>query len=299
MKIFVTGGTGFMGSHVCRVLIQAGHSLVCLKRKSSSLKRCADFQERVQWIDHDIPDWIQTVIAIKPQTIVHCAWAGVTAADRDDWNVQGSNIAFFLELMRIGELASIKQFITFGSQAEYGAINGRVNEEYPEWPITAYGTAKLACLKMLEGFIRRRPMSYVWLRLFSIYGPGEGAQWFIPNLIRQMKNGQPLELTGCEQRYDYLHALDLASAVLAVVNQPEKSGVFNLTSNSSVPLKQVVQSLKEYTGYGPEPVFGALPYRPGQSMHMERDSTKFYQTFAFKPQISLVDGLRNLIDEKQ
>jgi nucleoside-diphosphate-sugar epimerase len=297
MNIFVTGGTGFIGSHVCRTLIQAGHSVICLKRKTSKLDRCRDFRERVQWVDHGSTEWTQVVIASKPGVLIHCAWAGVTAAERDDWKIQGDNIAFFLELMRAAEAAGAKQFIALGSQAEYGFIQGRVNEEHPCRPATAYGIAKLACLALLEGFVRQRQMSHAWLRLFSIYGPGEGSQWFIPSLVRQMKAGDAPQLTGCEQRYDYLHVHDLASAILAVVQQPGKSGVFNLGSNTSLPLKQVVQLVKKYAGCRVEPVFGALPYRPGQSLHLEGDSTRFHETFAFTPQVAIDEGLRKLFEE--
>jgi len=297
MKIFVTGGTGFIGSHICRALIQGGHSIICLKRKASSLERCMDFRERVQWVDHDTVGWDQAITASKPQTVIHCAWGGVTAAERDDWNVQGGNIILFVELMRVTEAAGAKQFIGFGSQAEYGLIQGRVNEEHPCRPTTAYGVAKLACLTLLEGFARHRQISHAWLRLFSIYGPGEGSQWFVPNLIRQLKAGQSPLLTGCEQRYDYLHVRDMALAVLAVLRQPGKIGVFNLSSNASLPLKQLVELIQEYAGGRVAPVFGALPYRPGQSMHMEGDSTRFYETFAFTPQVTIVDGLRELAKE--
>lgn len=104
-------------------------------------------------------------------------------------------------------------------------------------------------------------------------------------------------MTGCEQRYDYLHVQDLALGILAVLRHSEQGGVFNLSSNASVPLKQLVQRLKEYTGCVAEPAFGALPYRSGQSMRLEGDSTRFYETFAFRPQISLDEGLRRLASE--
>ena len=131
MKILVTGGTGFIGSHICRALIQAGHSIICLKRKASNLDRCMDFRERAQWVDHDSAGWAQVITTAKPRALIHCAWAGVTAAKRDDWKVQGENIAFFLELMPVVEAARVSRFIAFGSQAEYGLIQGRVSEDIP------------------------------------------------------------------------------------------------------------------------------------------------------------------------
>lgn len=112
-----------------------------------------------------------------------------------------------------------------------------------------------------------------------------------------MKAGHAPRLTGCEQRCDYLHVHDLASAVLAVLRQPGKHGVFNLGSNTSLPLKQIVELIREYTGCRVAPVFGALPYRPGQSMHLEGDSTRFYETFTFRPQVTIIKGLRQLVAE--
>ena len=297
MKIFITGGTGFIGSHIVRVVVSAGHEVVALRREKSSLDRCADFARLVTWLDHDAPGWTQRAIAAKPAVIIHSAWAGVTAAERADWKLQAANLALFTDLLHIAGQVNLQQFIALGSQAEYGPISGRVNEDHPCRADTAYGATKLACLALLEGFAREKKLAYAWLRLFSIYGPGEGEQWFVSSLIRQMQAGQSPQLSGCEQRYDYLHVHDLAAGLLAVLRQPEKSGVFNLSSNTSLPLKQVVQLIKEQTGCRAEPAFGALPYRPGQSMHMEGDSTRFNQAFAFQPQTGIVEGLRQLVGE--
>jgi nucleoside-diphosphate-sugar epimerase len=297
MKIFVTGGTGFIGSHLVRALVADGHEVLAFRREKSSLARCEDFSGRVIWMNQDAPDWTRRIIAEKPSVIIHAAWAGVTAAERADWKIQAANLTLFADLLHIAGNVGLAQFIALGSQAEYGFINGRVDETHPCRPDTAYGVTKLAALALLEGFARQKTMPYVWLRLFSVYGPGEGEAWFIPNLIRQMKLGQSPQLSGCEQRYDYLHVHDLAAALPAVLRHPEVSGVFNLGSNASLSLKQVVQLVKEYTGCRVEPAFGALPYRIGQSMHMEGDSTRFNQAFGFQPQISLADGLRQLVEE--
>ena len=297
MKILITGGTGFIGSHIIRAAVAAGHEVIALRREKSPLTRCADFLEQVQWLDHAAPGWATAAVAAQPAVIIHSAWAGVTAAERADWKLQAVNLSLFSDLLHIASNVNLKQFIGLGSQAEYGPINGRVNEDYPCRPDTAYGATKLACLDLLAGFARQRQMAFAWLRLFSIYGPDEGEQWFISSLIRQLQLGQPPQLSSCEQRYDYLHVHDLAAGLLAVLRQPEKSGVFNLSSNTALPLKQVVQLIQKYTNCPVAPVFGALPYRSGQSMHLEGDSTRFNQAFSFQPQINITEGLRRMVAE--
>ena len=297
MKIFVTGGTGFIGSHMVRALVADGHEVLALRREKSSLARCVDFEKEVTWVSQDNPAWSQTVTAQKPAVIIHAAWAGVTAAERADWQLQARNLDLFADLMQIAGSVGLEQFVGLGSQAEYGPINGRVDENHPCKPDTAYGATKLATLALLESFARSKKMPYAWLRLFSVYGPGESESWFIPNLIRQMNLGQSPQLSGCDQRYDYLHVCDLAAALLAVLQHPEKSGVYNLSSDTSLPLKQVVQLVKKYTGCRAEPGFGVLPYRPGQSMHMEGDSTRFNRTFDFQPRMRIDEGLRQIIAE--
>jgi nucleoside-diphosphate-sugar epimerase len=293
MKIFLTGATGFVGGYIGRAVVEAGLPLVCLKRKTSDLSRCAAFSGKATWLDRD-SDWMGAVIAQQPQALIHAAWTGVAAAKRDDEKAQADNSRFFSELLEVTRAAGVQRFIGLGSAAEYGQINGRVDENYPCNPTNAYGRAKLACLRMLEDFANRHAVSYAWLRLFSTYGPGEGEQWFIPGVLRQMRAGQAPRLTACEQRYDYLHARDVAAGVLAAARKTDASGVFNLGSNASVPLKQIVRMLQKFCGSAVEPEFGALPYRPNQSMRMEGDSWRFYATFGFAPRITLEQGLREL-----
>ena len=293
MKIFLTGATGFIGSHIGSALSHAGHQLLCLRRKTSDLRRCAAYAEKVSWTESDSA-WA----AWKPQAVVHAAWAGVTAAEHDDEKLQAANVDFFSRLLQTTAAAGAKRLVALGSVAEYGRINERVSEEHPCQPVCAYGKAKLACLNLLQDFVAKNHLSYAWLRLFSAYGSGQDEEWFMLFLLRKFRAGEAPRLTPCEQRYDYLHVKDIAAGVAAAVDRSEASGVFNLGSNTSVPLKQIARRLRELSGSRAEPVFGALPYRPNQSMRLEGDSTKFCAAFGFAPRITLEEGLREVVGEK-
>jgi len=298
MKIFVTGGTGFIGSHLVRSLKANGHEVVALRREKSSLARCEDFEQLVAWVNQDVPDWTQSVIAARPGVIIHAAWAGVTAAGRADWKLQAANLALFCRPTADRRQRRPQTLYCPGFTGRiYGPINGRVNEACPCLPDTAYGATKLAALALLEGFAHQKKMAYAWLRLFSVYGPGEGESWFIPSLIRQMKLGHSPQLSGCEQRYDYLHVHDLASGLRAVLQRPEKSGVFNLSSNTSLPLKQVVQLVKEYTAAARSRSLARCRIVRGSPCTSKATARSFNQVFAFQPKISMVEGLGRLVEE--
>ncbi len=291
VKVLLTGASGFIGSHVGAALTGAGYHLICLKRETSDLRRCAAYAREVDWIVIGSEGWRDRIIAAQPQAVAHCAWSGTTARDRDDWALQARNLVFFAELLQtVGDL-SLQRFIALGSQAEYGVVHGRINELHPLRPVSAYGAAKVAAAAFLATFAGQRNLSYAWLRLFSVYGPGEGDQWFIPGLVKQFLEDRAPRLTGCEQRYDYLHVQDLAEGILAALRQPDGVGVFNLGSNTSTPLKTIVRLVQRFIAKGVEPEFGALPYRANQSMHLEGDSSKFYETFSFAPRIALAEGI--------
>jgi nucleoside-diphosphate-sugar epimerase len=292
MKILLTGATGFIGSYIGAAAVDAGEALVCLKRSTSDLRRCSPFSSKAEFIDLET-NWKEAVAGRSPDVVIHTAWAGVTAAERDDEGVQARNVKFFAELLEVARAAGVKRFVTLGSVAEYGQINGRVDESHPCQPVSAYGRAKLECLRLLQEFSAHTGIGYAWIRLFSTYGPGEGEQWFMPSILKQMRAGQSPKLTACEQRYDYLHVRDIARGVVAAARSGA-DGIFNLGSNGSVALKEIVLMLKKFSGSAAEPQFGALPYRPNQSMRMEGDSAKFYATFGFAPRITLEQGLREL-----
>src|ERR1017187_4760085 len=116
MKILITGGTGFIGSHIVRAVVFAGHEVIALRREKSSLARCADFLKQVIWLNHDAPDWTQRAIAEKPAVIIHSAWPGSIAAERGDWKLQAANLALFTDLLHIAGNVNLKQFIALGSQ---------------------------------------------------------------------------------------------------------------------------------------------------------------------------------------
>ena len=269
MRIIVSGITGFIGSHIAEVLSKE-HVIVGLIH--SGFNRIDEIKNNNIWLAPLGKSEIG-----QADVFIHCAWGGVTAAERNDWRAQAKNISLIFEMLEIANRAGCKHFIALGSQAEYGVFNGRVDETYPCKPTTAYGAAKVACSHVVEAFCEAHGMKWNWLRLFSVYGTRESINWFIPSVIMNALRGKDMELTKCEQKYDYLPAPIVAQYIRQVIETPV-SGIFNLSSNGSISLKEIVNYIKKETKTTAK-LNLTLPYREGQVMHMEGNSELFMDIF--------------------
>ncbi len=266
MKILLTGGSGFLGSHIAEVLCDAGHELLLSKRVKSNLWRCSSFVDKVQWSDTDLNTFESDVCLFKPEVIINSSWDGVSAKDREQWSTQIENIQYQQRLLNIATKVGVKKFIGIGSQAEYGQFDGCIDESYPAIPSSAYGAAKLSTLTMLKTYCEENNITWYWFRLFSCFGEREAENWLIPATIKNMMFGSEMDLTQGEQRYSYLYIKDVATVFLSAIENDAESGVYHIAAEVQRSLKDILQIIRCYLNPKFKLNFGALPYRKNQSM---------------------------------
>lgn len=274
-KVLITGITGFLGSHIAENLIANDIRVIGLKRKDSDIWRCAEFKDKIDWVDIDDEGLFANQLKKHSfDTIIHGAWIGVESDSRNSWIEQCKNVIFFVTILEIAKEIGVKKIIFLGSQSEYGLINNRVKEDFPVNAVNAYAATKLACLQIMESFCSVNDINWVWLRLFSLFGEKENLNWLIPSLVNSMVKDSEMDLTLGEQKYAYLYVKDYAEIMRKIVTMEVKSGVYNISSNQARTIKSLIENIKEYIN--PEFIlnFGALNYRDGQSMHIEGDIEK-------------------------
>ena len=280
-RIVLTGATGFIGSYLAEALVAQGYEVLALRRTQSDPWRVAAVADHLTWVNSDEPNWQQQLLAWRADCLVHAAWLGVGAGQRDDWNSQLSNLTFTMELLQALVPGGLKKVVVLGSQAEYGTFHGRIDETYPAQPTNAYGAVKLATLALVRAYCQAQQLEWYWLRVFAVFGPREDAHWFVSFVTASLLKHQHPALTGCEQHYDYLFAPDLARAIVQTLPAaPGHSGVYNIGANHATSLRTIVDTVQELVGEGATAVqYGALPYRPGQVMHMESNTDYFERVF--------------------
>jgi nucleoside-diphosphate-sugar epimerase len=273
--ILLTGATGFLGSHIAKILVNNDIQLIALKRKNSDCYRCNSFNNKINWIDVDVKEsWKEKVINLNPTDIIHCAWIGVEAHERDDIKIQTQNIFFLADLLEISRVIKLTKFISLGSQAEYGILNAKVLESSIVNPVSSYGSVKVASQQILKTFCISNEIDWIWLRLFSFIGEYENSNWLIPSLIDKIIKDEVMDMTTGEQKYSYMFVNDFALIILKIINSNVESGIYNVSGDEAISLKELVDLIGGKLNLSPKINWGALPYRLNQSMHIEGNTSE-------------------------
>jgi len=296
-KILVTGGSGFVGAAVVRLLLEQGCKVALLLRPSSNTRRIDDLLAQCTVIRGDLSkleDIRTDLTEFSPHTVVHLAWDGVKGADRNS-SVQMKNVVNSISLYCLTEQIGCAQFVGLGSQAEYGQVVGRISETTATHPTTAYGAAKLATSLILERSAAASGRPFAWLRLFSSYGPDDDPSWMISYLIRSLLAGERPSLTKAEQFWDYIHVNDVASGIVAAVNSNAR-GFFNIGSGNAQSLREIISMIRDAIDPSLSLGFGELPYRPDQVMHLEADINALSSATGWFPRISFESGIAETVE---
>jgi nucleoside-diphosphate-sugar epimerase len=280
-KVLFTGVTGFLGSNIARELVNNGFKIYGLHRNSSSFERIKDIFDSITWINTEKNDWINELQKEEFDILIHSAWEGISAADRDDWTMQLKNFEFSKEIFNAAIKCNVSRIISLGSQAEYGIYNTKVSEDYAPMPYDAYGAVKLLTLYYLQNLVKKKNIEWYWIRVFSVFGRGENENWLIPKVIQKLQNNETIELTEGKQMYDYLHIDDFVKYTMKVLaSSSDKSGVYNLCSGTGIEIKNLLYIIAAFfpEAYGILD-FGKIPYRNNQNMFMVGANDKFESAF--------------------
>lgn len=298
--LIITGANGFIGSHLTRTALENGFKVVAVMRQSADLTRIRSLLGNVDLIECCFKD-TETIEQIRSseniKTWIECGWQGVAGANRNDTAQISENISRIVNNVEMASYLGCGTWIGLGSQAEYGNPNCKISETQLPAPTTIYGMAKLASCWAGMGMAKALGIRQVWLRIFSVYGPGDHEHWLIPYVIRKLLERQPIELTKGEQLWDYLYVEDAAKAILSCVVSENAEGIYNLGCGSSVPLKEVVQKICEICKAKDAPQYGAIPYRPDQVMHLESDITRIMEDTGWVPTTSMENGLNRVVEQ--
>lgn len=294
MKLFITGATGFLGYHIATFAVSKGHEVMCLRRNTSVSLFDQIIEDHVEWLNHNDSDWKQKLIDFAPDVMIHCAWGGVRGSDRDDADIQQNNINLSKELF---EAYPYQQIISIGSQAEYGFYENMVSENHPLNPENKYGLAKVTVLNELKTYAEAHHIEWQWIRIFTVFGEKQKAGLIYGFTKKCLKGDKIFETSPGKQEYSYMYSFDFAKAIMQVVGQKGKSGIYNLSQMFEVHSnRDILERIKNILHSDIDIKYGAIPYASNQVMHMEGFTHKFIEAFGHILQSNFMSALEHTVN---
>ena len=293
MRIIVSGSGGFLGNAFINFCKKKEYPFLILKRNTKTTDTELENQEIYykSLLDKDLIDNIKK---FNPTVFVHFAWKGVNSNNRNSIDQFRYNINLSLESIELAHLVGCFKWLGFGSQAEYGLKNHKVNEREVCTPVSNYGKAKLATSIAALGLCESIGIQGIWARVFSIYGENDHPNALIPSLINKMILDEEVDVTECTQIWDYLYINDAIEAIHSLISE-NVSGIYNLASGQDVILKEVVNFIKKETKSNSNINFGAIPFSENSIRHLSADISKINQHTNWQPKTSLQEGLQKTV----
>lgn len=282
MRLAVTGATGFVGRHLVPAALEAGHEVAALVRPGRAVAPA----RRLSVVEGDLgePAALGRLVA-DAEAVVHLAALGVQGRDRDPAAMEAANVAGTLRLAEAMAAAGVRRLVATGSVLELG-------------PGDPYWMSKARSREALAGAAARLGLHGWYLRLASLYGPGDDPQKLLPAAIAAARAGQPFEMTPGGQVREWLHVDDAVAALLSACERPSPAPLAELDvgTGEGVALAELVRQVFRQAGQDEALVrLGARPYREGEVMRLVVDPAGARAALGWAPRVALADGLRRLV----
>jgi len=300
----VTGGGGFIGSHLAGRLLRDGYEVRVLDNFATGRREnLLDIWDDIELVEGDMQSYERVHNAVRGcQVVAHlAALPSVPRSVQDPLTSNATNVTGTLNVLLAARDADVGRLIYSSSSSVYGANPDLPKrEEQPTLPISPYAVAKLAGEGYCRAFFDVFGLETVALRFFNVFGPGQDplSQYaaVIPRFITSLLDGKPPTIYGDgEQSRDFTYVDNVLDGVTRALSTPGNGGkVFNVATGHGVTLNELARLLAEIIGSDIEPVYEQA--RPGEVRHSEADVARAREAFGFEPAISIEDGLARTVE---
>jgi len=304
MKFLVTGGAGFIGSHVVDRLVADGHTVRALDDLSTGRREnLASVRSRIDFMEGDIRDLAAVTRACDGvDAVIHeAAWRSVPRSMRDPRGYTEVNVVGTVNLLDAAVRAKVRRFVCISSSSVYGDSHPMpLREDQPASPISPYAASKLGAELFCGLFARSFGIDTVCLRYFNVFGPRQSLEneyaVVVPKFITCLLRGESPPVYGDgRQSRDFTYVDNVVDATLLAATTPGISGeILNIALGEEHSILELLQEINAILGLTIPPSF--QPHRPGDVQRTLADPSKAKQLLRWQGRVNFTEGLRRTVE---
>jgi UDP-glucuronate 4-epimerase len=309
MKILVTGGAGFIGSHLSVALLEQGHDVAViddfndfydprLKEVNVELIRKTGPVALYRGDIRDVTCVNRAFREFRPEAVVHlAARAGVRPSLNQPLLYEQVNVGGTVVLLETARQIGTSKFVFASSSSVYGVANTVPfrEDDLALLPISPYAATKIAGEKMAFAYSHLYGMRVVCLRFFTVYGPRQRPDLAIRKFIELVEDGRPLPFFGDGTTgRDYTFVSDTVAGILAALRHDCAFDVFNLGNSAPVTLTEMVGTIGQ--ALGKTPIVDRQPVPPGDVPITYADLAKSTAALGYRPTVPFAEGIRRTVE---
>lgn len=308
MKVIVTGGAGFIGSHLTRRLLKEGHDVLIIdelhpyysierkKRHLEFAREAGEFIFSKKSLLHDAEEVKNIFLSFKPEVVIHlAAIPGVPHSIAAPNEYVDYDIKATINALRFAGDSNVKHFIFASSSSVYGEQkNVPLQEEMATGEVVSpYAAAKFGAESFCHAYSSLFDYKVSILRFFTVYGPWGRPDMAITAFIQKLLKKQEITVFGNSTARDYTYIDDCISGIISSFNQEDKVSTYNIGSGSPISIEELVEHLQLHF---PECSTKQVGFRQGDVHSTWADISKAQRQLGYQPSVSFARGLAKTIE---
>jgi UDP-glucose 4-epimerase len=300
-KVLVTGGSGFIGSHLLDDLLRSGYKVVILDHSMGRQDRIKEYLTQVKVYYSDKDNLEEMFEKEKFDAIIHLATKYLKVHDgiTDVESIINVNVKFPATLVDLAVQNKVKYFINTGTFFEFAKSDKPLTEESPTEAYNLYSASKLAFAQFLKFYSEKYDLKVIDFKLFAPFGDKDNDK-LMALLVKTIESGAKLEFSGGEQSWNFTYVKDIAKAYICALKyfdkKPNKFLDVNVGYDKSYSIREVAKMLEEIAGKKLNIAWGANPYAKDEIFYANCDNTRLKRILGWAPSYDIKSGLKKTYD---